>query len=456
MNQTSARGGSAAWPWLRVLAAMTALTGGQTARGAEVSSPAQSPVDQTWAIHAQATFTDQGHLAFSAPYAGGNSLSNNASGRETFDLTVFAGVRPWRGAEVWVNPEVDQGFGLNNTLGVAAFPSGEAYKVGAATPYLKLQRLFLRQTINLSGEGRSVDADVNQLSGRQTANRLVITIGKFSVTDVFDGNSYAHDPRRDFLNWGFIDTGTFDYAADAWGYTLGAAAEWYQGPWTLRGGAFDLSVVPNSEKLDPSFGQFQLIGEIERRFAVARREGSIKLTGFLSRARMGAYTDAIALGQQTNSTPSLAPVRKYRSRSGVSLDAQQALTPDLGAFLRLGVAGGSSEPYEFADIDRTVAGGMSLKGAAWGRAGDTVGLAGELNGISALHRKFLANGGLGILIGDGRLPHYGDERILETYYDVPVGRMAHVSADYQFIDNPGFNRDRGPVAVFALRLHAQF
>ncbi len=187
-------------------------------------------------FHGQTTFTWQGYPAFRSPYQGTNSLPASGQGRETWDATLYAGVRLWQGAELWVNPEIDQGFGLGNTLGIAGYPSGEAYKVGFAYPYTRLQRAFIRQTINLGGDDQKVDAGINQFAESQTADRLVITVGKFSVADVFDTNKYAHDPRNDFLNWAIIDTGTFDYAAEPWGYTLGAAAEWYQGDWTLRGG----------------------------------------------------------------------------------------------------------------------------------------------------------------------------------------------------------------------------
>lgn len=411
---------------------------------------------QTWAVHGQTTLVAQGHPSFEAPYSGPNSLSPAASGRETWDVTLFAGVRPWRGAEIWLNPEVDQGFGLTDTLGVAGFPSAEAYKVGASTPYFRLQRAFLRQTIDLGGPSSTVEPDLNQLRGRQSENRLVITLGKFSVVDVFDTNDYAHDPKHDFLNWGVVDALTFDYAADAWGYTYGLATEWYKGPWTVRAGLFDLSVVPNSPELDPGFQQFQLAGEIERRYVVASRPGFLKVTTFLSRGRMGTFADALALAAQTGSTPSVAAVRFYRGRTGVSIDLQQQVTDSLGLFLRAGMADGGVEPYEFSDVDRTLSGGMALKGKPWGRPGDTIGTAVELNAISQVHQQYFDAGGLGLLIGDGQLPHPGDEGIVETYYSLPLGHFVEVGADYQFVVNPAYNRDRGPVSIFAVRLHAQF
>ena len=264
---------------------------------------------QDFAFHGQFTFTDQGNLAFKAPYSGPQSLPPIAEGRETTDVTAFIGIRPWANSEIWINPEFDQGFGLHNTLGAAGFPSGEAYKVGRDTFYLRLQRLFLRQTFDLGGASSNVDPDINQLGGAQSKNRLVITVGRFGVTDVFDTFSYAHDPRADFLIWAIIDAGTFDYAADAWGYTVGASAEWRQGPWTLRLGVFDLSKVPNSEKLDTHFGQFQAVGEAERRFSISGKKGALKITGFLSRGRMGLYSDAGHCARRSHSTPS-APKRR--------------------------------------------------------------------------------------------------------------------------------------------------
>jgi high affinity Mn2+ porin len=417
---------------------------------------AEGPAGEPWAVHAQTTVVDQGNLAFSAPYSGPYSLPTKAEGRETFDLTLYVGVRPWTGGELWVDPEVDQGFGLHDTLGVAGFPSGEAYKVGASTPYVRLQRLFFRQTIDLRGNRSDIDADLDQLAGAQTAQRLVLTLGKFNVTDVFDTNPYAHDPRGDFLNWALIDAGTFDYAADAWGYTVGGAAEWYVDRAVVRLGVFDLSEVPNSATLDPGFGQFQIVGEAEADYSLGGENGAVKLTGFVSRGRMGLYADALALATSTGAPPSVALVRRYRGRAGVSLDLQQSLGADLGLFARAGIADGDVEPYEFADIDRTVSAGLSLKGRRWGRPLDTVGLAGVDNAISRIHQRYLAAGGLGILVGDGQLPHPGDEHILETYYDVGVTRALHLSFDYQFIDNPAYNTDRGPVSVVAARLHAQF
>jgi len=411
-------------------------------------------VTDNFAVHGQATLLEQYAPPYHSPYVGANSLIPN-QGRETFDTTAYLGWRLWDGAELWVNPEIDQGFGLSNTLGIAGFPSGEAYKVGFAYPYARLPRTFIRQTINLSGDEEKVDASANQFGGTQTANRLVLTIGKFAVTDIFDANKYAHDPRNDFMNWALVDTATFDYAADAWGYTYGSAAEWYQGDWTVRGGVFDLSIVPNSIDLDPSFGQFQWVGEIERRYELWGHPGKLAITGFLSRGRMGTFADAIALAQATGGPATIAAVRQYQSRGGVSMNLEQEITSDLGAFVRAGWADGNIEPYEFTDVDRTVAAGLSLNGKQWGRPDDTAGFAGVVNGITKVHQQFLNDGGLGILVGDGILPHPGLEQIIESYYELPVS-FFKLTLDYQFIVNPGYNEDRGPVSVVSARVHTEF
>ena len=411
--------------------------------------------DETFGVHAQFTYVEQETSGFNAPYRGPNSLSPN-SGAETTDATLYLGARLWPGAEAWLNGELDQGHGLDDTLGVAGFPSGEAYKVGKNQPYLRLQRAFVRQTFNLQDDSEQVEAAANQLRGSQSNDRVVITVGKFSVVDIFDTNRYAHDSRGDFLNWTVIDSGTFDYAADAWGYTAGAAIEWYTHSWTLRGGLFDLSDVPNSVHLEPGFHEFQVDLELEHRHEIAARAGRVLLTAFESRGRMGLLDEAIAVAANSGEPPDIAALRRNRGRGGLSLGVEQELAAELGAFIRAGKAAGNVETYEFTDVDRTLAVGLSLQGSRWRRANDTVGIAAVNNAISGVREAYLNAGGLGILIGDGRLPHPGPEQIIESYYSAAVFAFAHLSLDYQWINHPAYNRDRGPVSVIAVRLHAQF
>ncbi|WP_294334352.1 carbohydrate porin [uncultured Sphingomonas sp.] len=421
-----------------------------------IAAQAQDTGDpQTLGVHGQATMVVQGVGGFTDPYRGPNSLAPKQV-RETVDVTLYVGVRPWAGGELWVSPEIDQGFGLSNTLGVAGFPSAEAYKVGKDEPYLRLQRLLFRQTIALGGEESAVAPGINVLGGTQTANRLVLTAGKFGVGDVFDTNRYAHDPRGDFLNWSAVDTGSFDYAADAWGYSTGIAAEWYQGAWTLRGGLFNLSKVPNGETLERDFRQYQIDVEVEHRHLIDGQPGAIRVTAFRNRGRFGRFDDALALGAASGQPADTALVRQRTTRMGADVNVEQAVTATLGLFARAGFADGSIEPYDFTDIDRTAQIGASLNGAGWGRANDRIGLVGIINGISREHQRYLDAGGVGVLVGDGKLPHPGSEAIAEAYYDWQPRKGFDVTLDYQFIVNPGYNRDRGPANVLALRLHGGF
>ncbi len=416
------------------------------------NAPAASSPASRFALFGQATYVEQQTDGFHAPYSGPNSLSPS-QGRETTDATLFLGARLWKGAELWLNPETDEGFGLDDTLGVAGFPSGEAYKIGRDAPYFRLQRAFVRQTFNLGDDRTAVEAGPNQFATSVSSDRIVVTVGKFSVVDVFDTNRYAHDPSQDFLNWTVIDAGTFDYAADAWGYSVGAAGEWYIGPWTWRAGLFDLSNVPNSPILEPCCDEYQTDLEMEHRHELLGRPGKVALTVFESHARMALLQDAIDYGVDTGGSPDPAAVRAYRKRDGVSLDLEQQITGDLGAFARLGDAGGNVETYEFTDVDRTVSLGLSLQGERWRRPDDTLGLAGVVNAISVERQRYLADGGLGILVGDGHLPHPGHENLIETYYSWAILPALHVTLDYQWVENPAYNRDRGPVSIVAARVH---
>ncbi len=421
-----------------------------------------APKEDRINVHGQATFVWQSYPAIRSPYQGTNSLPARGQGRETVDATLFAGIRLWQGAEVWINPEIDQGHGLGETHGVAGFPSGESYKIGFSYPYTRIQRTFLRQTIDLGGEPGKIDADINQFANATTANRLVLTVGKVGIVDIFDSNKYANNPKTDFLNWSLINAGTFDYAGDGWGYTYGGAAEWYQGRWTLRAGVFDLSATPaggNSPQggfLDSTFNNFEMVGEIEERHELWGQPGKLKITGYLERGRMGAYQDAINLAQLTGQPADINAVRTYTSRPGVSINLEQQVSETVGVFARAGWADGTREPWDFTDIDRTVSGGVSIAGKQWGRPDDTIGIAGMINNISSVHQAFFNDGGLGILIGDGQLPNPGLEQIFETYYSYALSTATKVSLDYQFINNPAYNTQRGPVNAFAVRLHTQF
>ena len=414
-------------------------------------------------IHGQMTATIQGYPAISSLYQGQNSLPHGGETREVADATLYAGFRLWGGAELWIDPEIDQGFGIGDTHGLAGYANGESYKLGSATPYARFQRYFVRQTINLGGESEKVEADTNQFAGTQTSDRLVLTAGKFSIVDIFDTNKFANAPRSDFLNWTLINAGTFDYAGDAWGYTYGAAAEWYTGRWTLRGGVFDLSATPAGGDsplaygLDPTFKQLEYVAEVEERHDLWGQPGKVKVTGFVSVGRAGLFQDANALALLTGQPADITLVRDhYNAKPGVSLNVEQQVTKDLGVFMRAGWADGTVEPWDFTDVDASVQMGVSIAGTQWGRPDDRIGIAGVINSIEGVHQEFFNLGGLGILIGDGKLTNPGVERLIEAYYSYAFNASTKLSVDYQFIDNPAYNTDRGPVNTFAGRFHWQF
>ncbi len=426
------------------------------ADGTPPAAPTNTPPDTAaWSVHLQTTFVSQYHPSFAAAYSGGNSLDANANSENTSDATIYLGRRLWRGAEFYFNEEVDQGFGLSNTLGLAGFSSGEAYKVGRAKRYFLGQRAFLRQTFDLGGDVEKSADDINQLATSHTHNRLVLTAGKFSVVDIFDNNTYAHDPRQDFLNWSIIDAGAFDYAADAWGYSSGFAAEWTENNWTWRYGLFDLSNVPNSTVLDPGFHEVSQVIEVESRHLWGGQPGTIRYLVFDNQGRFGTYQDALALAAQTNTLPNTANVRSYRRRPGSEINIEQALTQDLGAFVRASINDGQVESYDFTDINQSISAGLSLRGSAWSRPQDTCGLAMAVNSLSMSAQQYFSHGGMGILIGDGHL-NYAPEQITELYYNLALLQNVHISPDYQTIRHPADNSARGPVRIYGLRLHLTY
>ena len=432
------------------LATLIGLVAGPALAGDEPTTP------EYFSLHGQLTYVDQYHPAFDSPFRGPNSLDPGNRGNETISATLFAGIRIWDKLEFYANPEIDQGFGLSNTLGLADYPSGEAYKVGAASPYIRLPRAFARYTIGLGGEVEKDESGPNQLAGSHLADNVTITIGKFGATDIFDTNAYAHDPRGDFLNWAIIDAGAFDYPADAWGFTYGGAVEWTQDWWTLRAGLFDLSRVPNTKFLVRGFGEFSTIAELELRQDWLGAPGKIKLLAYEDTGDMANYNDAVRAAAGTGQPPDIALARKYSSKPGAELNVEQQILPDLGAFLRASLDDGHKEAFEFTEINRSLSAGLSLKGERWDRPDDTVGLGGVVSGISTDARRYLAAGGLGILIGDGQLPDYAAEGVIELYYNLSVVSGIDFAIDYQHVENPAYDPLRGPVEVFGVRIHGEF
>jgi high affinity Mn2+ porin len=421
---------------------------------AQNSTPAAEspPIIEAWSLHAQSTAIFQGDFDFHSPYQGADSLSGNQQWRETVSATAFLGGRlPWDGGALYFDPEFDQGFGLGRSLGIASFPNGEAVKAGFDTPKPNVARLFLRQAFGQGGDTEYLSPDQNRLGEYVDADRLTVTAGKFAATDIFDDNVYAHDPRTQFMNLSFVDALAWDYPADSKGYTGGLVAELNRESWAFHLGAFLEPKIANERDLDPRFWiHAGTVAQLDGNYTLWGRAGELRELVFLNRADMGNLAQAAANGGN------IAATRRNRYKAGFALNLEQALTDDLGLFSRLSWNDGHSEPWAFTDIDRGVSLGLSLQGNSWGRAGDTVGLAGAVNGISKAHQDYLAAGGTGIFVGDGQLD-YAAEGVIEAYYALALAVPDDsFSLDYQFVANPAFNQARGPVSIFGARLHVEY
>ena len=414
------------------------------------------PESTDWNVHAQTTFLPTGYPAFRSPYAGPNSLPGSGQARETWTTTAFLGVRLWQGGEFYFDPELAQGFGLNGTLGLAGFSNGEAQKAGAPFPKYRPQRYYIRQTFGLGGEQEDVADAANQLPGKRDIDRVTVVVGRFAVGDFFDGNSYAKDPRADFMNWAMWSSGAYDFPADLPGFTRGAVAELNRKDWAVRVGVFEVPSAPNSDVLTFKTGGAVL--EFEERHKIFDQPGKLRLGIFANRGNTGNYRQALAIAAfdpAIDINTVMQSIRRENPKYGFYANAEQQIAKDIGLFARASWNDGQNETLSFTDIDRSLSGGVSIKGSYWGRSSDTIGLGGAINGLSSGHRDLLVAGGLGLLIGDGRL-NYQPERILETYYALAIDKNFTVTADYQFITNPAYNADRGPVHIFSGRLHGEF
>lgn len=424
--------------------------------GASFTPRAVLPESSDWSIHGQFTFLPQAYPSIRSPYEGAYSLPGGGQGRETFTTSAFLGWKLWRDAEVWFNPELAQGFGLNSTLGIAGFPNGEAQKGGAPFPRFRAQRYFIRQTFGLGGEQEELTDAAFQFAGKRDIDRVTVTVGRFAVGDFFDGNSYAKDPRADFMNWAMWSAAAYDFPADLPGFTRGGVVELNKKDWAVRAGLFQVPSAPNSDIL--TFNTGGVVLEFEGRYAIDGQPGKVRVGVFANRGNTGSYRGALA---QTAADPlldindAMINQRQVRDKYGFYVNGEQQIAKDIGVFGRFSWNDGQNEILSFTDIDRSLSAGVSLKGSYWGRPTDTIGVGGAINGLSAAHRDFLAAGGLGLLIGDGRL-NYGNERIFEAYYAYNFDKNFTFTADYQLIANPAYNADRGPASIFSGRLHGEF
>ena len=426
-----------------------------------------NPPQQNWNLHVQNTDTVQYHPGIHAPYSGPNSLSSDSEVKQTVSLDVLLGLRLWPGAEFHVDGLMWQGFGFADARGIDGFPNGEAFRIGTHVPNGSITRLFVRQTIGLGGEQEIVEDDQLQLAGMRDISRVTLTVGRLSAKDIFDNNAYANDTRTQFMNWSLMANEAWDYPGDSLGYITGFAAELNQPMWAVRYGFFQMPRVSNglsgedrifkwpydsSAASGPFLEAWGMVTEFEHRYELNNHPGAVRVLAFFNRAHMGSYQAAI---DSPVRPADIEATREYRYKYGFGLNLEQELAKNIGVFSRLGWSDGNNEAWVFGDVDRTATFGLSVKGESWHRPDDTVGIAGVLNGVSKVHQEFFAAGGLGILAGDGALT-YGWEQILETYYDFAVWKTVHVTLDYQFVNHPAFNRDRGPVSVLGARLHWSF
>ena len=423
---------------------------------------AEQATEENWNAKFQTTYNWQKHPAFSAAYSGPNSIITSAEEMYTFSATALLGFRPWKGGEIYLNEEVVEGVPFStNLVGLGGFTNGEITRAGGTTPVLYQQRLFLRQTWNNGGGTERIESGLNQLAGSLDKNRFVLTIGNFSTLDVFDPNTYAKDPRTQFMNWGNWTYAAYDYAADARGFGWGFATEWNFDNWALRfarmSGPKEPNILPADLALNVHYGD-QI--EIEHEHSLYGRSGKIRLLGWHNRAKLATFNDALIWlnahpGQHSGPDALYAVRNTEQDKYGLGINIEQAFNDSIGFFLRVMKADGRTETHALTEVDGSFSSGLAIKGDLWERGEDSIGLALMQNTISDDRRRFLEAGGTSFFIGDGGL-RYRPETIFEGYYSLHLYKSSWLTPDYQYIENPAYNADRGPIHVFAIRFHAEF
>lgn len=432
-------------------ASMSAPVPSVGATGPSAGAPAR------YTFHYQATVTEQGDARVPAGYTGQNSFQPDPQRAVSVTATLFLGMRLLPGTEVYLNPELSGGRGLSDVFGLGAPPNGETYRVGSTAPVVSTARLFVRQVFGLNSETEKIEDGPNQIVGTAATERVTIVAGKFSLPDYFDGNAYAHDPRSQFSSWALMGQEAWDYPADTRGYTWGLMAEYRRPAWSFRGALVAEPKVANMLDMDRRIGRANgSVIEGEHDHELAGRKGAVRLAAFLNQAHMGSYDQALADARRTGTTPDIIHTEAYgHTKYGFSFNADQELADSLGGFMRLGWSDGRNETWAFAEVDSAESLGVEWTPKRWGRDQDRWGVGTAFNELSGPHRRYLSAGGYGFALGDGGM-HYGPEMVLETYYRIAAREHLFVSPDYQFIVNPGYNRARGPVQVYGVRVHAEF
>ena len=413
--------------------------------------------DKKYSLHFQTTIIPQYHFNFKAAYSGDNSLQQREPARTSYSGTAFINYKLYKNTYLIFNPEAAGGKGLSKTLGIAGFPNGEVYRVGDPKPKPFIARLYVEQRFPLSNRKEMVEDDLNQIAETTNKDYLSLILGKFSLTDFFDDSQISHDPRSQFMNWSLMGNGAWDYPANTRGYTMGAVIQAIYNHWAFRTAITTVPIEANGPELQFTFGKAMgLVWEMERSHLFqknATRFSTVHAGIFLNKAKMGNYQQS--LQNAGGGTPDITDSRLYgRDKWGyyISMDNHFGL---VHYFIKTSWNDGKNETWAFTEIDRSLTTGIQLDGELWKRKNDRFAIAFVSNALSADHRNYLAKGGYGFLIGDGKL-NYGNEQIFEAYYSLNIYRKVFLSPDYQFVTNPAYNKDRGPVHIIALRLHIEF
>jgi hypothetical protein len=419
-------------------------------------------------LGAQYTFIRQHQTSLTSPYEGPRSLDPTGDTQSSHTIGLYFGWAVIDHLQLYLDTEKFMGAGVSGAQGLAGLTNGDVIRQGAGNlpKRFYVARAFVRYLIPLPlGEANPAMAVAtraqDQLPGPEPATRLEIKLGVLAANDDFDQNRYANSTRTQFMNWSLWNNPAWDFAADTRGYTDGIMIGFVSPRWSIKYGLYRMPVRANQQELESSLGRARGENlEFTYRMGAAEEDHGtiVRVLAYRNIANMGIYEDAIALAEATGTVPDIvAQDREGRKKWGFGVNVEQPLADDgeTGVFARAGWNDGKTESFAFTEVDRAFSVGGQLAGGHWKRAQDQVGLAIAINGLSGPHRQYLAYGGIGFLLGDGRL-NYGLEEILETYYRFQFGHYVQLSPDVQYIRNPGYNRDRGPVTVWGLRLHLEY
>lgn len=412
-----------------------------------------------YSIHGQATFLSQYHFDFKAAYSGTNSLLTSEPAASSVSATFFLNYKLGKKTYLLFNPEMVGGNGLSKTVGLAGFSNAEVYRVGDPTPRPFIGRLYIEQRIALSNDKIQVEDEVNQVAEKTNKDYLSFIAGKFSLTDFFDNSKISHDPRSQFFNWALMGNGAWDYAANTRGYTMGAVIQAVFKDYALKTALTTVPVEANGPQLEFKWAKAMgLVFEFEKTHLFQKKANQFTTfhTGyFINLADMGNYQASITKAALIGTIPDILDSRQYgRSKWGFYASTDNHFGP-YHFFMKASFNDGKNETWAFTEIDKSFTIGFQWDGELWKRKSDRFAIAYINNNLSADHKSYLEKGGYGFIIGDGKL-NYDAEKIFEAYYSMHLTKQIFMSPDYQFVINPAYNKDRGPVHLVGLRLHADF